>query len=182
MQTLLLIYLFAVVCWARFDSNQENIETLMDNGISLFILYLIFPPQLSKICTNIHIFITVVVLRVPYDHGIVSNVPLTCGQAYINKPIFWKKNGNHPPISLCQFYRNHGNAELNLYFRSGADSTSGGQPGNSRGDGDGWRKLLLSPGPRQRVPEPHGDPGPTGSRQQDGHFGKKVPRRRWDWM
>lgn len=57
MQTLLLIYLFAVVCWARIDSNQENIETLMDNGISLFILYLIFPPQLSKICTNIYIYI-----------------------------------------------------------------------------------------------------------------------------
>ncbi|XP_004076195.1 interleukin-12 subunit beta [Oryzias latipes] len=73
MQVLLLISLSVAICWASSDSHQENVETLTDN---------------------------VVVLRVPHDHGIVSRVPLTCGQANDNKPIFWRKNGEEfmPPL------------------------------------------------------------------------------------
>uniref|UniRef100_A0A8C7XPL9 Interleukin 12B n=1 Tax=Oryzias sinensis TaxID=183150 RepID=A0A8C7XPL9_9TELE len=73
MQVLLLISLSVAICWASSDSHQENMETLTDN---------------------------VVVLRVPHDHGIESRVPLTCGQANDNMPIFWRKNGEEftPPL------------------------------------------------------------------------------------
>lgn len=36
----------------------------------------------------------VLVLRVPYGLGTRVNVPLTCGEAYENQPVFWQKNGN----------------------------------------------------------------------------------------
>ncbi len=35
----------------------------------------------------------VVVLRVPYGVGSRVYVPLTCGEAYQDQPVFWKKNG-----------------------------------------------------------------------------------------
>ncbi|XP_070839778.1 interleukin-12 subunit beta [Chaetodon trifascialis] len=66
MRLLTLMVLYAVLCCATSDSNQNNIETLMDN---------------------------VVVLRVPYGVGTRMYVPLTCGEAYENQPVFWKKNG-----------------------------------------------------------------------------------------
>ncbi|KAG7217076.1 hypothetical protein INR49_027616 [Caranx melampygus] len=73
MSSLLVVLLCAALCSAQSDSNQENIETLMDN---------------------------VLVLRVPYDEGSVVHVPLTCGQAYENQPVTWKKNGEdlNPPL------------------------------------------------------------------------------------
>ncbi|KAM9846770.1 interleukin-12 subunit beta [Aulostomus maculatus] len=35
----------------------------------------------------------VLVLRIPYGQATKVNVPLTCGEAHENKPVFWKKNG-----------------------------------------------------------------------------------------
>lgn len=32
----------------------------------------------------------------PYGVGTKVHVPLTCGEAYQNQPVFWKKNGNTP--------------------------------------------------------------------------------------
>ncbi|XP_071316691.1 interleukin-12 subunit beta [Trachinotus anak] len=73
MSTLFLMVLCAALCGAYSDSNQDNIETLMDN---------------------------VLVLRVPYDQGSQVYVPLTCGEAYQNQPVTWKKNGMelNPPL------------------------------------------------------------------------------------
>lgn len=36
----------------------------------------------------------VLVLRVPYGQGTRVYVPLTCGEAYQDQSVFWKKNGN----------------------------------------------------------------------------------------
>lgn len=66
MRTSVLMVLYAVLCYASSESTEDNIETLMDN---------------------------VVVLRVPYGVGTRVYVPLTCGEAYENQPVFWKKNG-----------------------------------------------------------------------------------------
>ncbi|KAM6983556.1 interleukin-12 subunit beta [Tautogolabrus adspersus] len=66
MRTLLLLFLCAALCYANTDSNQPNIESLMDN---------------------------VLVLRVSYHKGSRVHVDLTCGEAYQNQPVFWKKNG-----------------------------------------------------------------------------------------
>ncbi|XP_078122224.1 interleukin-12 subunit beta [Sander vitreus] len=66
MRALFLIVLYAGLCYASSDSDQENIEILMDN---------------------------VLVLRVPYGLGSRVYVPLTCGEAYQNHPVVWKKNG-----------------------------------------------------------------------------------------
>lgn len=33
-------------------------------------------------------------LRVPSFTGSMVHVPLTCGEAFQNEPVFWKKNGN----------------------------------------------------------------------------------------
>ncbi|XP_032390551.1 interleukin-12 subunit beta isoform X2 [Etheostoma spectabile] len=66
MRALFLIVLYAGLCSASSGSNQENIETLMDN---------------------------VLVLRVPYSLSTSVYVPLSCGEAYQNQPVFWKKNG-----------------------------------------------------------------------------------------
>ncbi|XP_023285115.1 interleukin-12 subunit beta-like [Seriola lalandi dorsalis] len=73
MSSLLLIVMYAALCGANTDSQQENIETLMDN---------------------------VLVLRVPYGQGSMVYVPLTCGEAYQNQPVTWKKNGMelNPPL------------------------------------------------------------------------------------
>ncbi|XP_070700005.1 interleukin-12 subunit beta [Pempheris klunzingeri] len=70
MHTLFFVVLYAALCCA---SSQDNIETLMDN---------------------------VLVLRVPDDRGTRVNVPLTCGEAFQNQPVFWKKNGMdyEPPL------------------------------------------------------------------------------------
>lgn len=37
----------------------------------------------------------VVVLRVPYVYGNTMEVHLSCGEAYQNQPVFWKKEGNN---------------------------------------------------------------------------------------
>ncbi|XP_051256538.1 interleukin-12 subunit beta isoform X2 [Dicentrarchus labrax] len=66
MRVLLLIALCAGLGWSSSDSNQVKIETLMDN---------------------------VLVLRVPKREGSSVYVPLTCGEAYQNQPVFWKKDG-----------------------------------------------------------------------------------------
>ncbi|XP_040006930.1 interleukin-12 subunit beta [Xiphias gladius] len=66
MSSLLLMVLYAALCCAYSDSQQENIETLMDN---------------------------VLVLRVPSALDSRVYVPLTCGEAYQNQIVFWKKNG-----------------------------------------------------------------------------------------
>ncbi|XP_041808000.1 interleukin-12 subunit beta-like [Chelmon rostratus] len=66
MHSLILTVLCAALCCATSGTNQNNIETLMDN---------------------------VLVLRVPYGVGTKVHVPLTCGEAYQNQPVFWKKNG-----------------------------------------------------------------------------------------
>ncbi|XP_026185005.1 interleukin-12 subunit beta [Mastacembelus armatus] len=66
MRALLLGLLYAALYCASADSYQENIEILMDH---------------------------VLVLRVPYGVGSRVYVPLTCGEAYQNQPVVWKKNG-----------------------------------------------------------------------------------------
>ncbi|TDH05047.1 hypothetical protein EPR50_G00139250 [Perca flavescens] len=66
MRALFLIVLYAGLCYASSDSDQENIQIIMDN---------------------------VLVLRVPNDLGSRVYVPLSCGEAYQNQPVVWKKNG-----------------------------------------------------------------------------------------
>ncbi|XP_062288520.1 interleukin-12 subunit beta [Scomber scombrus] len=66
MHVLLLIVLHAALCCASSDNHQINVETLMDN---------------------------VLVLRVPQSVGGWGDVTLTCGEAYQNQPVFWKRNG-----------------------------------------------------------------------------------------
>ncbi|KAM9348873.1 interleukin-12 subunit beta [Symphorus nematophorus] len=66
MRTLFLLVLYAALCSASSDNNEDKIEYLMDN---------------------------VVVLRVPYGVGTQVNVALTCGEAYEDQPVVWKKNG-----------------------------------------------------------------------------------------
>uniref|UniRef100_A0A667YZ83 Interleukin-12 beta central domain-containing protein n=1 Tax=Myripristis murdjan TaxID=586833 RepID=A0A667YZ83_9TELE len=67
MHTLLLMVLCAALHCASSDSHQDaDIETLMDN---------------------------VLVLRVPHSPGTRFHVPLICGEAHQNQPVFWKKNG-----------------------------------------------------------------------------------------
>ncbi|XP_023124326.1 interleukin-12 subunit beta [Amphiprion ocellaris] len=82
MHAFFLLVLCAVVCGVSSNSQQVVIETLMDN---------------------------VVVLRVPHGPRPVVNVPLSCGEAYQNQPVFWKKNGvemnpslvgNHVTVSV----------------------------------------------------------------------------------
>ncbi|KAG7516965.1 hypothetical protein JOB18_045040 [Solea senegalensis] len=71
MGVLLLMLLFSALCGVY--SDQGNIEILMDN---------------------------VLVLRVPHGDDRREYVPLTCGGAYQNQPVFWKKNGMElsPPL------------------------------------------------------------------------------------
>ncbi|AWO99900.1 putative interleukin-12 subunit beta-like [Scophthalmus maximus] len=66
MSALLLVVLYSALCCAYSHGQQENIEILMDN---------------------------VLVLRVPHGRGGREYVSLTCGEAYQNQPVFWKKNG-----------------------------------------------------------------------------------------
>ncbi|CAJ1063601.1 interleukin-12 subunit beta [Xyrichtys novacula] len=66
MRTLFLVVLCAALCYASSDDNQPDVETLMSN---------------------------VLVLRVPHGKGSRVYVNLTCGEAYQNQPVFWKKNG-----------------------------------------------------------------------------------------
>ncbi|XP_031713354.1 interleukin-12 subunit beta [Anarrhichthys ocellatus] len=66
MRALFLMVLYAGLCYASSISDQENIETLMDN---------------------------VLVLRVPYGESTMVYVPLSCGEAYENQPVVWKKDG-----------------------------------------------------------------------------------------
>lgn len=46
------------------------------------------------VCVFLSMIKLVLVLRVPYGLGTRVNVPLTCGEAYENQPVFWQKNGN----------------------------------------------------------------------------------------
>ncbi|KAK2828181.1 hypothetical protein Q5P01_019215 [Channa striata] len=73
MRALFLVVLCAGLSCASSDNHQDNIETLMDN---------------------------VLVLRVPHGVGSRVYVPLTCGEAYQNQPVHWKKNGMEldPPL------------------------------------------------------------------------------------
>ncbi|KAM6907125.1 interleukin-12 subunit beta [Xenentodon cancila] len=66
MHPLIFMLLCASACYASSENNQANLDTLMDN---------------------------VLILRVSNPYGSMVEVPLTCGEAYENKPIFWKKNG-----------------------------------------------------------------------------------------
>ncbi|XP_017276765.1 interleukin-12 subunit beta [Kryptolebias marmoratus] len=66
MYSLFLVILCSGLCFASMDSDEYNLETLMDN---------------------------VVVLRVPYVYGNMMEVRLTCGEAYQDQPVFWKKDG-----------------------------------------------------------------------------------------
>ncbi|XP_035761327.1 interleukin-12 subunit beta [Neolamprologus brichardi] len=73
MHTFLLMVVWAILSGASADTQQTDVETLMDN---------------------------VVVLRVPSFTGSMVHVPLTCGEAFQNEPVFWKKNGQelNPPL------------------------------------------------------------------------------------
>ncbi|XP_008297193.1 interleukin-12 subunit beta [Stegastes partitus] len=73
MRAFFLMLLCAVVCSVSSDSHQVVTETLMDN---------------------------VLVLRVPHGRRAVAHVSLSCGEAYQNQPVFWKKNGvdMNPPL------------------------------------------------------------------------------------
>ncbi|XP_029029388.2 interleukin-12 subunit beta [Betta splendens] len=73
MRALLLVALHAALCCPSSGSHGENIQTLMDH---------------------------VLVLRVPYGVGSRVHVSLTCGEAYENQPVFWKKDGMalSPPL------------------------------------------------------------------------------------
>ncbi|XP_030293504.1 interleukin-12 subunit beta [Sparus aurata] len=70
MLSLLLVLLCASLCSSSSDSSQHQIETLTDN---------------------------VLVLRLPNEEGSMVFVPLTCGEAYQNQPVTWKKNGIDVP-------------------------------------------------------------------------------------
>ncbi|XP_070773973.1 interleukin-12 subunit beta [Enoplosus armatus] len=69
MRALFLMVLYSVLCCASSDSSQYNIETLMEN---------------------------VLVLR-HNGRNIRKNVALTCGEAYQDQPVIWKKNGVSQP-------------------------------------------------------------------------------------
>ncbi|KAM4546216.1 interleukin-12 subunit beta [Fundulus diaphanus] len=63
-----LLLLWVLCTGLRFASSmvdQPNIQSLMDN---------------------------VVVVRVPYAHGSMVEVPMTCGDPYQHRDVFWKKN------------------------------------------------------------------------------------------
>lgn len=49
---------------------------------------------ISPTVKSIFLLYLVVVLRVPSFTGSMVHVPLTCGEAFQNEPVFWKKNGN----------------------------------------------------------------------------------------
>lgn len=96
MHTFLLMVVWAILSGARSDTQQADVETLMDNGISLSLnippcFHFCFYFTNSKI--NFLLYL-VVVLRVPSFTGSMIHVPLTCGEAFQNEPVFWKKNGN----------------------------------------------------------------------------------------
>lgn len=66
MQSLLLLVLCAGLCFANSNVHQHDIQILMDNAV---------------------------VVRVPRAHGSRVEVPLTCGEGYQGKDVFWKKDG-----------------------------------------------------------------------------------------
>ncbi|KAF7647351.1 hypothetical protein LDENG_00173540, partial [Lucifuga dentata] len=73
MYALLLMVSFVALHCANADSHQENTESLMDH---------------------------VLVLRIPHGKPTRIYVSLTCGEAYENQPVFWKKNGMEPSPAL----------------------------------------------------------------------------------
>ncbi|XP_042355896.1 interleukin-12 subunit beta [Plectropomus leopardus] len=66
MRALFLMVLYAGLCYASAVTDKDNVEILMDN---------------------------VLVLRVPDDQSTREYVQLSCGEAYENQPVVWKKNG-----------------------------------------------------------------------------------------
>lgn len=45
------------------------------------------------LCVSVCVNKPVLVLRLPNEEGSMVFVPLTCGEAYQNQPVTWKKNG-----------------------------------------------------------------------------------------
>lgn len=102
MITLFLVVLCGTLCCAS-NSNQDNIETLMDNGRWRFLnnnfLFILRISSVDWSCLTVSVIALVLVLRVPDGVGTTVNVPLTCGDAYKNQPVFWKKDGNKTVIT-----------------------------------------------------------------------------------
>ena len=106
MNPLVLVALYSALCYANANSNEDKIETLMDNGWGLFLHALKTPislhVSLRPIRENVDSFkcmysmsmITVVVLRIPHVVGTRVYVPVTCGEEYEHQSVFWKKDGN----------------------------------------------------------------------------------------
>lgn len=100
MINLLIVALCCTFCSGATNNNQINIETLIDHGRWLW-LALVFlfvfrepldPSSLSAVLLS---FIALVlVLMVPDGVGTQVSVPLTCGNAYQDQSVFWKKDGN----------------------------------------------------------------------------------------
>lgn len=104
MITLFLVILCGTLCCASSNSNQDNIETLMDNGrwrcfLNDNFLCILRITSVDWSCLSVSVIALVLVLRVPDGVGTTVNVPLTCGDAYKNQPVFWKKDGNETLIT-----------------------------------------------------------------------------------
>uniref|UniRef100_A0A8C6NQJ5 Interleukin-12 subunit beta n=2 Tax=Nothobranchius furzeri TaxID=105023 RepID=A0A8C6NQJ5_NOTFU len=59
----------------------------------LIFLLLFFLPSVKPIWTSSALVFLVLVLRVSHVHGSRIKVSLSCGEAYQDKPVFWKRNG-----------------------------------------------------------------------------------------
>ncbi|KAM4726278.1 interleukin-12 subunit beta [Anableps anableps] len=73
MKSMLLLVLCAGLCFANSNIHQHNIQTLMNNAV---------------------------VVQVPHAHGSIVEVPLTCGDAYQDNEVFWKKDGEEMTPAL----------------------------------------------------------------------------------
>lgn len=98
MITLFLVVLCGTLCCASSNSNQDIIETLMDNGRWRFLnnnfLCILRITSVDWSCLSVSVIALVLVLRVRDGVGTTVNVSLTCGDAYKNQSVFWKKDGN----------------------------------------------------------------------------------------
>lgn len=56
------------------------------------------------------------VLRVPSFTGSMVHVPLTCGEAFQNEPVFWKKNGKATFNSINFTYVKKKSKSQELFF------------------------------------------------------------------
>ncbi|KAM4619922.1 interleukin-12 subunit beta [Polymixia lowei] len=73
MRAFLLMVLYVALHSGSCNNSQNSIDMLMDH---------------------------VLVLRTPDIASSKFSVPLTCGEAYQDQPVFWKKNGKEPRIPL----------------------------------------------------------------------------------